>query len=235
MNRAFLSCLKSYFFTTAVALVATSPLAFAADAASASVAATPSATAKAPSADRAKGEALYTSGDNGRGIVACLSCHGAGGNSTSPANPKLAGQHEGYIVKQMADFKTPDRNQAIMTAFSKTLKDEDVRNIAAYLTTQKPKPGAAKNKDIVTLGKKIYRGGIAEKSIPACAGCHGPNGAGIPAQYPRLAGQHQDYTAAQLNGFRTKARKNSVQMVDISKNLSKEEIDAVSDYIAGLK
>jgi cytochrome c553 len=228
MNRAFLTCLKSYFLATAVALVAASPAAFGAGVASTNGAVT-------PPADRAKGEALYTSGDGGRGIVACLSCHGAGGNSTAPANPKLAGQHEGYILKQMADFKTPDRNQAIMTAFSKTLKDDDVRNIAAYLATQKPKPGAAKNKDIVTLGKKIYRGGIAEKNIPACAGCHGPNGAGIPAQYPRLAGQHQDYTVAQLNGFRTKARKNSVQMVDISKNLSKEEIDAVSDYIAGLK
>ena len=108
-------------------------------------------------------------------------------------------------------------------------------NLAAYLSLQKPAPGAAKNKDIVELGKQIYRGGIAEKNVPACAGCHGPSGAGIPAQFPRIAGQHQDYTIAQLTNFRTGARKNSAQMVSIGKKMSDDEMKAVADYVAGLK
>ncbi len=239
MNRAFMPYLKSLMAITAIVLVTSAPATFGAASESASGSAHASTTtpepAKAPLGDRAKGEALFSNGDSGRGIVACSSCHGAGGNSTTPVNPKLAGQHEGYIAKQLANFKTPERNQAIMTTFSKLLKEEDIRDIAAYLTVQKPKQGAAKNKDIVALGKKIYRGGIAEKNVPACAGCHSPNGAGIPPQYPRLAGQHQEYTAAQLNAFRTQTRKNSIQMATITKNMSKEEIDAVSDYIAGLK
>ena len=122
-----------------------------------------------------------------------------------------------------------------MTAMSKALSDEDMKNIAAYLTAQAPKQGAAKNKDTVELGKHIWRGGIASKNIPACAGCHSPNGAGIPAQYPRLAGQHQDYTEAQLTSFRAGTRNNSAQMTTIAERLSDKEIKAVADYIAGLK
>ena len=122
-----------------------------------------------------------------------------------------------------------------LTAFSSALNGDDVKNIAAYLSTQKAKPGSAKNKDIVELGKQIYRSGIAEKNVPACAGCHSPNGAGIPVQFPRIAGQHQDYTIAQLTNFRTGVRKNSVQMVTISKRMSDDEMKAVADYVAGLK
>jgi len=122
-----------------------------------------------------------------------------------------------------------------MTPIAKALTEEDMKNIAAFLTAQAPKPGAAKNKDTVEFGKKIYRGGIAEKSVPACAGCHSPDGAGIPAQFARLAGQHQEYTAAQLVNFRSGARKNSPQMTTVGKRLSDDEIQAVSDYVAGLR
>jgi cytochrome c553 len=190
---------------------------------------------KTVKADPAKGEALYNTGDATRNVTACIACHGAAGNSTISQNPKLAGQHGAYIHKQLVDFKGPARNNAIMTSIAKGMTEDDIQNVIAYLAKQKPSPGAAKNKDTVELGKKIYRGGIAEKSVPACASCHSANGVGIPAQYPRLAGQHQDYTAAQLIAFRTGARKNSEPMTTIAKRMSDEEIQAVSDYVAGLK
>ena len=191
---------------------------------------------KAPAAaDPAKGSTLYSNGDPSRGILACVACHGAAGNSTITQNPKLAGQHEAYIQKQLHNFKGPDRNNAIMTGIAKALGDDDVRNIAAFLEQQKPAPGSARNKNTVDLGKKIYRAGIAEKHVPACAGCHGPNGAGIPAQYARIAGQHQDYTIAQLTNFRTGTRANSAQMTAVGKRMSDEEMQAVADYIAGLR
>lgn len=220
MNRTLLPFAKSVF----VAMLAVSSIAIAAE-------------EKKPvaAADPAKGEALYTTGDATRGVTACIACHGPTGNSMIPQNPKLAAQHEAYIAKQLADFKTPARSNPIMGAMAAPLTESDVKNIAAYLNAQTAQPGAAKNKDIVELGKKIYRGGIAEKSVPACAGCHSPDGAGIPAQFARLAGQHQDYTAAQLTAFRAGARKNSPQMMTIAKRLSDDEIQAVADYMAGLK
>jgi cytochrome c553 len=199
---------------------------------SAAMAATPAAAAKA---DPAKGGTLYDSGDNARGLPACMSCHGAAGNSTIVANPKLAGQIEAYTHKQLVDFTTPNRQQPIMTTYAKMLTEDEKRNIAAYLATQKAKPGAAKNKDTVELGRKIYRGGIAEKGVAACASCHGATAGGIPAQYPRLSGQHQDYTYAQLDAFKTGTRKNSVQMTALAQRMSPEEMKAVSDYISGLK
>lgn len=189
----------------------------------------------AAAADANKGGTLYTNGDAARGVMACVACHGNAGNATITQNPKLAGQHAAYLQKQLHDFTTPARNNAVMTAIAKALNEEDVRNLAAYLEQQKPAPGAAKNKNTVELGKKIYRGGIAEKNVPACAGCHGPNGAGIPAQFARVAGQHQDYAVAQLTGFRSGARSNSAQMMAVAKRLSDDEIAAVADYIAGLK
>jgi cytochrome c553 len=219
MNRAFLPFMKSLF----IAMLAVSSIAYAAE------------EKKAPKADPAKGETLYTNGDSTRNIPACVSCHGAAGNSTIVQNPKLAAQHPEYVVKQLADFKSPQRNNPIMSPISKVLTDEEMKNIAAYLDKQAQKPGAAKNKDTVEAGKKIYRAGIAEKNVPACAACHSPNGAGIPAQFARIGGQHQDYTAAQLTAFRSGARKNSPQMVTIAKRMSDDEIQAVADYIAGLK
>ncbi|MBA5685566.1 c-type cytochrome [Rugamonas apoptosis] len=186
-------------------------------------------------ADPAKGAKLFTEGDATRSLPACVACHGEAGNSTIAVNPKLAGQHEGYIVKQLNDFASPARTQAIMSTYAKMMTDEDKKNIGAYLAAQAQKPGAAKDKDTVDLGKKIYRGGIAEKNVPACASCHGAGGAGVPVQYPRIGGQHQDYTVAQLDLFRTDARKNSAQMSTIAKRMSAEEIKAVADYVAGLK
>lgn len=222
MNRALPSFVKILF----IALLALSSLASLAHA---------NEEHAAPKADAAKGSTLYSTGDAARGITACLACHGAAGNSSITQNPKLATQHEAYIAKQLHDFKGPNRNNAIMTAIAKAMSEDDIRNVAAYVSAQKPVPGAARNKDIVEIGKKIYRAGIAEKNVPACAGCHSPNGAGIPAQYPRVAGQHQDYTVAQLTNFRTGARSNSAQMTAIGKRMSDEEMKAVADYIAGLK
>jgi cytochrome c553 len=226
MNRAFSPFVKSLF----VALLAVSA------AASASEEKKPAhAEAAVVKVDAAKGATLYAEGDAARGLPACVSCHGAAGNSTIAANPKLAGLNSAYVYKQLKDFTAPERNQPVMTTYAKMLSDAEMKDISAYLGAQVSKPGAAKNKDTVELGKRIYRGGIAEKSVPACASCHGASGAGIPIQYPRLGGQHQDYTAAQLTSFRGGARKNSVQMATIAKRLSDDEIKAVSDYVAGLK
>ena len=122
-----------------------------------------------------------------------------------------------------------------MSGMSAALSDEDMRNIGFWLASQKPATGAAKDKALVSLGERIYRGGIADRQIAACAGCHSPNGAGIPAQYPRLAGQHAEYTATQLKAFRSGERKNSAQMTGVAVYLTDKEIAAVSDYIAGLR
>lgn len=186
-------------------------------------------------ADPAKGGSLYDTGDAARSLPACVSCHGATGNSTIAANPKLAGQVPAYVHKQLVDFTGADRNQAIMTTYAKMLTDDEKKNVAAYLGAQQQKPGAAKNKETLDLGRKIYRGGIADKGVAACASCHGATGAGLPIQYPRLAGQHQDYTVAQLTNFRSGARKNSVPMTTLAKRMSDDEMKAVADYIAGLK
>ena len=210
-------------------------LALLAVSATVSAAEAPKAAVKA---DANKGATLYADGDAARGLPACVSCHGAAGNSTIAANPKLAGQHENYLYKQLVDFTTPQRNQPVMTTYAKMLSDADKKNVAAYLGAQKSAPGAAKNKDTIDLGEKIYRGGIAGKQVAACASCHGAAGNGIPVQYPRIAGQHQDYTVAQLAMFRSTkadARKNSAEMHTIAARMSDDEIAAVADYIAGLK
>ncbi len=186
--------------------------------------------------DLAKGEALYNSGDLKRGIAACMGCHGANGVSGGGAYPKLAGQHAAYTVKQLKDYKAgKDRPNAVMSAFASMLTDEDMLNVAAYLEKQAPGNDTAKNKASIELGQKIYRGGIPSKNVAACAGCHAPNGAGIPAQYPRLAGQWAEYTEAQLVAYRSGERKNSVQMTGVASRMSDAEIKAVSDYIAGLR
>jgi cytochrome c553 len=183
--------------------------------------------APAPKADVAKGEASFT--------AVCAACHGPDGNSAIPANPKLAGQHQPYIQKQLTEFKSGKRANAVMSGMVATLTPEDILNISTWLSLQKPKAGSAKDKDLVMLGEKIYRGGIADRQIAACAGCHSPNGAGMPAQYPRLGGQFADYTAAQLNSFRDGSRKNSVQMTQVAAKMNDREIKAVADYIAGLR
>ncbi|SEQ82206.1 c-type cytochrome [Giesbergeria anulus] len=177
--------------------------------------------------DLAKGEASFA--------AVCAACHAADGNSTIAANPKLAQQHPEYLVKQLQEFKSGKRANAIMSGMAAALTDDDMRNIAAWVATKPAAAGFAKDKAMVTLGERIYRGGIAERNIAACAGCHSPNGAGIPSVYPRLAGQHADYTAAQLVQFRDGVRNNSIQMTGVAAKLNDREIKAVSDYIAGLR
>lgn len=184
----------------------------------------PKAAAKA---DPAKGAASYA--------PVCAACHGADGNSMVPANPKLAQQHPEYIQKQLQEFKSGKRANPIMMGMVAALSDEDMKNIALWLSTQKAAPGNSSDKNLVALGERIYRGGIADRQIAACAGCHSPNGAGIPAQYPRLSGQHADYTAAQLTAFRDGVRLNSLQMTQVASKLNDREIKAVADYIAGLR
>lgn len=184
--------------------------------------------AKAPAKpDLKKGEAIST--------AVCAACHTADGSRGSPANPILAGQHPEYLAKQLAEFKSGKRNNAIMKGFASTLSEDDMRNVAAFYASKQAKPGFAKSKDTVTLGQQIYRGGIADKQVPACAGCHSPTGAGIPAQYPRVGGQHADYTEAQLVAFRGGVRNNNAQMSVIAAKLSDKELKAVADYIAGLR
>ena len=183
--------------------------------------------AKAAKPDLAKGEASYT--------AACAACHGADGNSGTPANPKLAQQHPEYLIKQLQEFKSGKRANAVMSGMAATLSGDDMKNIAYWLSSKTAKPGFAKDKELVALGERIYRGGIADRQIAACSGCHSPNGAGIPAQYPRMSGQHADYTVAQLTGFRDGVRKNALQMTQVAAKLNDREIKAVSDYIAGLR
>ncbi len=177
--------------------------------------------------DLAKGEASYA--------AVCAACHAADGNSTIGANPKLAQQHPEYLNKQLHEFKSGKRANAIMSGMVATLTEDDMRNISAWLATKQAAQGFAKDKALVTLGERIYRGGIADRNIAACAACHSPNGAGIPSQYPRLAGQHAEYTAAQLVQFRDGVRTNSAQMTGVAAKLNDREIKAVSDYIAGLR
>jgi cytochrome c553 len=177
-------------------------------------------------ADVAKGQTLAT---------ACMACHSADGTRGSPANPILQNQHPEYLVKQLTEFKSGKRKNAIMAGFAAGLSEDDMKHIAAFYGSKKVKEGFAKNKDTVGLGEKIWRGGIAGKGIPACAGCHGPNGAGMPAQYPRMGGQHGDYTEAQLLAFRSGLRGNNAQMSTIAGKMNDAEIKAVADYAAGLR
>jgi len=165
----------------------------------------------------------------------CAACHGTDGNSGIPANPKLAQQHPEYVVKQLLEFKSGKRPSPIMQGFAAQLTEADMKNVAYWAASQKAKPGFARDKELVALGERIYRGGIAERQIAACSGCHSPNGAGVPSQYPRLSGQHADYVAAQLVAFRDGVRKNSLQMNQVAAKLNDREIKAVSDYIAGLR
>lgn len=188
-------------------------------------AADPAPAAKKP--DLAKGSATFA--------ATCVACHAADGNSTVPLQPKLAQQHPEYLIKQLKEYKAGTRKDPVMAGFAKTMSDDDIRNVAYWLASQKQKPGEARNGDTLALGERIYRGGIADRKIAACAGCHSPNGAGIPAQYPRLGGQHADYIATQLNHFRSGQRNNSQPMTDVAAKMNDAEIKAVSDYIAGLR
>lgn len=172
----------------------------------------------------------------------CAACHGADGNSAIPVNPNLAGQHPEYLLKQLMNFKSQngkpaERVNPVMGGMAAPLSAEDMGNLAAYFAGQKPKPGAARDPELAKLGQSIYRGGIMAKGVAACAACHSPNGAGIPSQFPRLAGQHAEYVAAQLKAFRAGERANDPgsMMRMIAAKFSDKEIAAVAEYIAGLR
>jgi cytochrome c553 len=187
-----------------------------------------------PKVDPAVGEALYSNGDASRGITACLTCHGPKGQSATATWPKLSAQHAAYTTKQLKNFKDGTRPNPVMMGMVATLTEQDMNNISAYLAAQPVSQGVAQNKTTIELGQSIYRGGIAAKGVPACAACHSPTGAGIPAQYPRMGGQWAEYNTAQLIAFREGTRKNSSQMTTIATKLSDQEMKAVADYMAGL-
>jgi len=166
----------------------------------------------------------------------CAACHGTDGNSLLPVNPSLAGQHPEYLLKQLNEFKSGSRNNAVMMGMVAGLTTEDMRNLAAYYAAQKPGQSAAKDKDLVAQGRQLFRGGNVAAGIAACAGCHSPNGAGIPSQYPRLAGQHSEYVATQLKAFRAGDRANDANnaMRAVAARLTDKEIAAVAEYLSGL-
>jgi cytochrome c553 len=178
--------------------------------------------------DPAKGQQIAT--------TVCVACHAADGNSTTAANPKLAGQHPEYLSKQLAEFKSGVRKNPIMAGMSAGLSPEDMKNLGAYFGVQKPAASSAKDPALVALGQKIYKGGNQSSGVPACAACHGPSGAGIPVQFPRLAGQHAEYTLAQLTTFRSGERANDAakMMRVIAAKMTDQEMKAVAEYISGL-
>lgn len=173
----------------------------------------------------------------------CAACHAADGNSIAPANPKLAGQPAEYITKQLQNFKgalkDPNkegvRKSPVMTALVANLSDQDMLNLGAYYASKASKSGTAKVP--YAAGQKVYRGGDTVTGVPACAACHGPTGAGIPGQYPRLGGQHADYILAQLKAFRSGERANDEGKVmrTIANKMSDQEMQAVANYASGLK
>lgn len=188
----------------------------------------------APKGDPAKGQVIATS--------VCVACHGADGNSTGPANPKLAGQHADYLLKQMknfkgADGKQPERANPIMNGMIAPYDEAQMRDLAAYFSIQQQKGEQAKNRDTIEAGQKLYRSGDQSKGLAACAACHGPAGAGIPAQYPRIQGQYAEYIEAQLKSFRdgTRANDPAKMMRMIAIKMTDPEIKAVADYISGLR
>ena len=165
----------------------------------------------------------------------CAACHGADGNSAIALNPKLAGQHPEYLLKQLINFKEGKRANAVMAGMVANLTPDDMKALAAYFAGQKQTLAKAKSNGAGSLGEKIYRGGIAATGVPACASCHGANGVGIPKQFPRLAGQHADYTTQQLRTFRTGERANAPMMMTIAAKMTDAEMQAVADYMQGLR
>ena len=167
----------------------------------------------------------------------CAACHGADGNSPLPMNPSLAGQHPEYLFKQLNEFKSGSRNNAVMMGMVAGVSAEDMRNLAAYYAAQKPNETAAKDKELVAQGRMLFRGGNVASGVAACAGCHSPNGAGIPSQYPRLAGQHPAYVVAQLKAFRAGDRANDSNnmMRAVAGRLTDKEIAAVAEYLSALR
>ena len=172
----------------------------------------------------------------------CAACHAADGNSAAAANPKLAGQGYDYLHKQLVNFqaqggKKAERDNAVMAGMTANLSAADMKDIAAYYASQKLKPAMARDKELAALGQKIYRGGNAASGVAACAGCHGPTGMGIPSQYPRISGQFAEYVELQLKAFRAGTRANDPNgmMRGVAVRMSDREIQAVAEYVAGLR
>lgn len=184
---------------------------------------------EAPKADPAKGQQTMQQ--------VCVACHGADGNSAAPANPSLAGQQPEYIVKQLTEFKKGVRKNPIMQGMAAPLSDADMLNVAAYLGAQKAKQQEGTKPDLQALGKKVFMAGNPATGVPACAACHGPKGSGMPAQFPRLAGQHAEYVQAQMLAFKKEERANdpNSMMRQIAAKMSEKEIEAVSHYVVGLR
>lgn len=182
---------------------------------------------------------VFVQGDADAGktkTAACGACHGADGNSIIPANPNLAGQNASYIVSQLEYFKSGERANAIMKGMAAALSEQDMADIAVFYSKQKVKVGAA-SETLVHKGEAIYRGGNPEMGVPACTGCHGPQGEGNPgAEFPALSGQKATYTEAQLLAYRKEARTNPKAsiMIGVARGLSDKDIKAVSDYLQGL-
>lgn len=183
--------------------------------------------APAAKADPAKGKAIVEQ--------VCAACHGVDGNSAASANPSLAGQHPEYLYAQLNAFKKGERKNPIMMGQVAALSDADMKNLAAYFGEQKPKERASTNKALMEAGKKIYRGGNRETGLPACMACHGPNGAGIPVQYPRLAAQHAAYIEKSLKDYKAGGERVNPIMKPIASKLSESDMKAVAEYIAGLR
>jgi cytochrome c553 len=173
----------------------------------------------------------------------CAACHGADGNSVSPANPSIAGQHADYLTLQLMHFQSGIRVNAVMQAMVAKLTPDDMRALGLFFSQQKPKPSAAKDPDLVAAGQKIFRGGNAGTGVPACAGCHSPDGVGIPARYPRVGGQYADYTLAQLKAFKAGDRGadkegkdvNGKVMAQIASRMSDREMQAAAEFASGLR
>jgi cytochrome c553 len=187
----------------------------------------PAADAQAAVAEKKTAEQIIQS--------VCAACHGADGNSVISLNPKLAGQHPEYLLKQLTNFKAGTRANAVMGGMVANLTADDMKNLATYYAKQTQTKGQAKSNGTGSLGEKIYRGGNAASGVPACAACHGANGAGIPKQYPRLAGQHADYSYQQLKTLRTGERANAPMMMTIAAKMTDAEMQAVADYMQGLR
>jgi cytochrome c553 len=189
---------------------------------------------------------VHAAGDAEAGkqkFVGCAACHGSDGNSAIDLNPKLAGQHADYIIKQLQDFKLASqtggeegRNNAIMNAQASGLSEKDMMDIAAFLIDQTPSEGATPE-DVIAVGEKLYRGGDNERGIAACIACHGPRGDGMGlAKFPDVSGQHAAYVKSQLEAFRSGKRANDPNgmMRDIAKRLTDSDIDILSKYLGGL-
>ena len=174
----------------------------------------------------------------------CAGCHGVDGVSPIPTQPSLAGMSWQYIAKQLRHFKSGQRDNAIMKGFATTLSDADMKSLGVYYSSMKGRPIGTKDEQLAKSAERLYRAGDAARGLPACAGCHSPSGAGIPALYPRVGGQHAEYTLAQLTSFRAGVRGGATKedlnptgkmMMTIAGKLTEPEMKALAEYTAGLK